>query len=197
MQEGGYSPRATVVLTTHERAELYRAAFGQDIDLHFRPYAARELHDFLRNCANSGARLVVLDEAHFVSERDLAQGVLDYVDDANIVAAQPELLVVCPEREADDGLLAFLVERCGVYGIVHGCDGAQLVAQLQAHRQQPASRRDVLDILTAPHAVEHAYVPEEEAPAVIAAHPTCSVASCTCDDNACEIKITIKMEIAR
>lgn len=205
MKRGICTPETTVVLTTHERAELYRTALGDGIDMRFGAHGARELHDALRNCANSGARLVVLDEVHFVTALDMAEGLRSYVDDADIACPQPEIIVVCPEREPPDELLTFLVKQCGIYGIVYGCDEAELVAAIAQRASRPSTRRDVLDIAAARERKRTGTreAPQQAAresagaePDVCTAQPACSIAVHQYDGNACDIKISIKIEIA-
>ena len=160
MQERSYTPESIVVLTTQERFNLFGCIVGAGVDARFDPALTLPLHDFLANCAASGARLVILDEAHFVRARDLVEGLTSYLDDAQERPSLLDFIVVCSQRQAGDALLAHLVTYCGLYDIVYGCEGAALSAELSRLIRHPNTRHDVLELLQGASR-EHPWAPQD------------------------------------
>lgn len=142
-----YPRGSIVVLTTEERVHLFRTALGDDVDAHFDPQDTAPLRDFMSNCANSGGKLIVLDEAHFIRVEDMVDGVQEYLDDPFASSPFLDVMIVCPEREAGDRLLAYCATYLGIYQIVYGCDGSELVASVAETAARPCTRRDVLPLI--------------------------------------------------
>ena len=132
-----------VVLTTPERSPLYRAVLGDGLDEHLDPLATSPLDLFMCTCAGSGCRLIIIDEAHFLSAADMIEGICAFVDDGWQGRDAPRLVIVCSERSEGDLVLAFLASHCGIYDIVFDCDGPELAARLADVVAAPRGRRDV------------------------------------------------------
>ena len=138
---------ARVALTTPERADMFRSALGDGADLRFDPHEGEELCEFISRCASGGCRLLVLDEAYFIRIGDMVNGIQQYVDDPHARAGQPDIVLVCSQREAGDWLLAFYATYCGIYDIVFGCEGGELVAELADVVAHPRQRKDVVGLI--------------------------------------------------
>ena len=134
---------SVVVLTTPERSPLYRAVLGDGLDEHLDPLATSPLDLFMCTCAGSGCRLIIIDEAHFLSASDMIEGICAFVDDGWQGRDAPRLVIVCSERSEGDLVLAFLASHCGIYDIVFDCDGPELAARIADVVAAPRGRRDV------------------------------------------------------
>lgn len=147
MGDRPWAPGSVVVLTTEERAHLFGAVFGHSHDFRFDPVQTNPLEGFLVNCASSGARLVVLDEAHFIEFELAMEGLRGYLDGASVHMPAMQLVVVCPDRSPGDGLLFNLATYCGVYDIVYACDDADLCLSLARIAREGNTRRDVIELI--------------------------------------------------
>ena len=146
MANGAYSPASTVVLTTHERYSYFSAALGDGIDAHFNPKDEPPLEDLLHNIIIARGKLVIVDEAFFISPDDMALGLERYFSSEEHFE-RLEIIVVCSQRYPGDRLLAFLVMYCGIYNIVFGKQGAEISLELEHLLRQPNTRREVLPLI--------------------------------------------------
>ena len=147
MNDRCHDPSSTVLLTTPERFGLYEAVIGAGADIRFDPDETQPLDAFLCNCARSGGRLVILDEAHFIEAAALARGLSGYLDDAALPSRPLDFIVVCAEREPGDRLLSFLATYCGIYDIIYACEGPRVTVELARLLKAPNQRRDVLELI--------------------------------------------------
>lgn len=194
-----HSSDAIVVLTTEERFGLFAPVVGTGADARFDPGQTRPLHDFLVNCASSGAQLVILDEAHFIKVEDMVDGLQEYLDDPDVPATSLGIIVVCSGRGPGDKLLSYLATYCGVYDIVYGVEGAELSAALGALLRRPNTRRDVLELVcgqTSLHRRTRDHIVDVQVPAVSALKgEEISPVGDSGGDAAHRIKINVKIEI--
>ncbi len=135
------------VLTTEERSRWYKAVFGLYAQYVYDPGRTDPLPQYLFNLKAAKADLVVLDEAHFMSVEMLAGGIKEYVDSGNSASGPMRIIVVCPDRQPGDALLAFLAAYCHVYDIVCAKNPMDLTAELEHLTNRPNERVDALEFM--------------------------------------------------
>lgn len=146
MGKATYSASSAVVLTTHERYAYFSAVLGEGVDVYFSPQYDPPLETLLHNASISGGKLVVIDEAYFLSEEDMVTGLERFVD-TSARAGGIDLVVVCADRGVGDRLLAHLVTYCQVHNVIYGKNGAEISIELASVLRHPRKRSELADIV--------------------------------------------------
>lgn len=144
-----YDPKTACVLTTVERADIFRAAVGVEADFRLKPTQTFSLADFLYNFQTAGGRVAVLDEEHFLTSDILSRGLRQFLDNGDFNSEKLRLIVVCSRRKADAAMLSFLVAYCAIYDVLYDVDGAELTASLKVLLHRRNERADVLELVNA------------------------------------------------
>ena len=156
------------VFTTPERCDVFRAAVGDGADYHVDPYESLPLDIMLDNLYIGGARIVVLDEAHFFGIEQLAQGLGDYLDNPKNKRRCLRPIIVCSDRREGDVWLSHFVSYLGVYDIVYGACGTDIVAPLVALLDNPNERVDVVELFASEGELESPRLQEADTAGVTA-----------------------------
>lgn len=144
-----FNPRTACVLTTSERADVFRAAVGPEADFKLNPMQTFSLADFLYNFQIAGGQTAILDEAHFLTSDILSSGLQQFLDSGDFNQERLRLIVVCSRRKPSASMLSFLVAYCGIYDVIYDTDGPELTLALKKLLRRRNERGDVLELVTA------------------------------------------------
>lgn len=139
---------AAVVFTTHERSGYFTAILPDDVDMRFTRDGTLPFEDELHNIVVAGGSLAIIDEAHFPEPDDMALGLERFVRRQGN-ARRLKIIVMSTERQEGDMLLAFLVTYCGIFNIVYGMHGVNVVAELNHLLAHDNTWEDVMDLADA------------------------------------------------
>lgn len=145
-EEGGVGMsgfESITVLTTEERADWYKAVFGNGADYVFNPVRTDPLGQYLTNLRIAHGSIAVLDEGHFITPLVLSRGVKAFVDSESGMGGL-RLILVCSGRKPGDRLLAFLTTYCGLYDIVCATEPIEIMSALEQLVRKPNDRFNAL-----------------------------------------------------
>lgn len=146
---------SVTVFTTPERADVFKAVFGEAAHYRFDPFETAPLADSLANLAIAGGSVAVIDERHCLSAESMYAGIADYVDSSLGYSKSLRIIAVCPDRKPGDELLTGLAAFCGVHDIIYNKAKSEVVLELERVWNKPNKRYDVKELLDAPHWREH------------------------------------------
>ena len=127
--------------------ELFRYVVGDEADYRLNPLKTVPLQDLLLNVRLAHGHTVIIDDRHFIHQRDLTSGLSEYVNNPRLWSPRLRIIVVSSDSVPGDEFLNFLVGYCWIPDVIYGVSGPSLCAELEEALLNPRTRFDVIPLL--------------------------------------------------